>query len=177
MAKAKKPAAPARAKGPAGARKTSAANAKAATKPKKKKPSVTIGVTPPELAPGTAAARFDDSVKTPATRPTPTELAKAPWLTQDRAYRVGYYLLTHGLTEHGHEELELCNVPGSMLESASELLLHIAAYVIDDGGKLEHGEVMLVDESPLSVIGFLRVKQGRAGTDHESDVLRVVFLR
>ena len=162
---------------PRGSRKKTASKKAPTARAKRARPAVTIGVTPPDLAPGSAAARFDASVKTPATRPSPSALAKAPWLAQDRAYRVGYHMLTHGLSDHGHMELEMCNVPGALLGGASELLMHVASYVVDDGGKLSHGEVMLVDESPLAVVGFQRIKQGSKDTEHEADVLRVVLLR
>ncbi len=138
---------------------------------------VTIGITPPELAPGTAAHRLNKKLARKDTRPKPEELAKLPWLSQDRAYAAGYYLLTHGLREHAkHPEIEVCNVPGAMLPQATRMLNVVSDYVLG-GTPVAAGEVMILSEEPLSVVGFLGVPKGARGTDHDTPVLRVVFLR
>jgi hypothetical protein len=178
-APAKKPAAkPAKKPAAKPAKKPAAKPAKKpVAKPANNGPAFTIGITPPELAQATEAERFDLSVRSPKTRPTGTALTKAPWLAQDKAFRVGFYLLTHGLAAHGHPEIEMCNVPGALLEAATALLDHLGSYVVDDGAKLASGEAMMVSEDPLAVIGFERVPPGKGGTAHDVDVLRVVFLR
>jgi hypothetical protein len=138
---------------------------------------VTIGITPPELADGTNAFELNARLADMESRPDPALVAKAPWLNQERAYRAGYYLLTHGLREAaGHPEIEICNVPGAMLGSAHDLLTALADYALNEGA-FAHGEAMMVTERPLSVIGFLAIAPGERGTDHETEVLRVVFLR
>mgnify|MGYP000970555168 CR=1 FL=1 len=136
-----------------------------------------LGITPPELAPGTAAHRLNKKLARKDTRPKPEELAKLPWLSQDRAYAAGYYLLTHGLQEHAkHPEIEVCNVPGAMLPQAMRMLNVVADYVLG-GTPVASGEVMILSEDPLSVVGFLGIAKGARGTDHDRPVLRVVFLR
>lgn len=138
---------------------------------------VTIGITPPELAEGTTAFELNQELADMDSRPEPELVARVPWMNQEHAYRAGYYLLTHGLREaNGHPEIEMCNVPGAMLGSAHDLLTALADYALNEG-RFAHGEAMMVSERPLSVIGFLGVKPGERGTDHEAEVLRVVFLR
>jgi hypothetical protein len=138
---------------------------------------VTIGVTPPELAPDTPAHALNQQLASRATRPAPAELAVLPWLAQDRAYRAGYHLLTHGLRKHaGHPELELCNVPGALLAAAQRVLKDLADDVLQERS-FAHGEVMMLSATPLAVVGFLRVDPGEGGTTHDVDVLRVVLLR
>jgi hypothetical protein len=138
---------------------------------------VMIGITPPDLAPGTTAARLDKRLAARASRPRPTTLAKLPWLAQDRAYRVGYYLLTHGLRRHAsHPEIEVCNVPGVLLRAAQDLLNDAAEFVLNDG-RIKDGDTMLLGDDPLAVVGFRRIGPRQAGTVHGRPVLRVVFLR
>lgn len=138
---------------------------------------VLIGITPPDLAPGTTAARVDGRLAKRATRPGPTALAKLPWLSQDRAYRVGYYLLTHGLRRHAaHPEIEVCNVPGVLLRAAQDLLNDVAEFVLNDG-RVKDGDTMMLGDDPLAIIGFRRIGPHQAGTVHDRPVLRVVFLR
>lgn len=138
---------------------------------------MTIGITGPELARATPALRLNQKLSKKDTRPGPESLAKLPWLQQDRAYRAGYYLLTHGLKQHAkHPEIEMCNVPGAMLDNASRMLNSIAEYVLK-GHSLAHGQTMLINEDPLAVVGFMQVVPGARGTVHEAEVLRVVFLR
>jgi hypothetical protein len=138
---------------------------------------VTIGITPPELAPDTEAYDLNATLANRATRPAPEEIAVVPWLAQDRAYRAGYYLLTHGLRMHAeHPELEICNVPGALLNAAQSLLNHLADYVLNHRS-FAHGEVMMLSESPLAAVGFMTVGPHERGTVHDVDVLRVVFLR
>ncbi len=138
---------------------------------------VLIGITPPDLAPGTTAARLDRRLARRATRPGPAALAKLPWLAQDRAYRVGYYLLTHGLRRHaGHPEIEVCNVPGVLLRAAQDLLNDVAEFVLNDG-RVKDGDTMMLGDDPLAIIGFHRIGPRQAGTVHDRPVLRVVFLR
>lgn len=151
--------------------------AKAAAKRRDVFSLVTIGITPPELAPDTPAYELNGRLANRSTRPTPEELADLPWLAQDRAYRAGYYLLTHGLRKHaGHPELELCNVPGAMLASAQGILNHLSDYVLNERA-FSHGEVMMLSENPLAVVGFLKIAPQERGTVHDGDVLRVLFLR
>jgi hypothetical protein len=150
-----------------------------ATKRRRRDPRrlVMIGITPPDLAPGTAAARLDRRLAARATRPKPAALAKLPWLSQERAYRAGYYLLTHGLRRHaGHPEIEVCNVPGVLLRAAQDLLNDVAEFVLNDG-RVRDGETMLLGDDPLAVVGFRRIGPRQSGTVHARAVLRVVFLR
>ena len=138
---------------------------------------IIIGITPPDLAPGTAAHRLDRRLSARATRPRPAALAKLPWLSQERAYRVGYYLLTHGLREHArHPEIEVCNVPGVMLRAAQDVLNDVADFVLNDG-RVKDGETMMLGEDPLAIIGFRTIGARQSGTVHDRPVLRVVFLR
>jgi hypothetical protein len=138
---------------------------------------VTIGITPPELAPETEAYDLNATLANRATRPAPEEIAVVPWLAQDRAYRAGYYLLTHGLRMHAeHPELEICNVPGALLSAAQGVLNHLADYVLNHRS-FAHGEVMMLSDSPLAAVGFMTVGPHERGTVHDVDVLRVVFLR
>ncbi len=184
MATKKRGAAPAKptAKKPAakrppanGATKASAAKKKARVK--KAADVVTIGITPPELAPGTPAHRLNKRLARRDSRPGPEELATLPWLAQDKAYRAGYYLLTHGLREHAkHMEIEVCNVPGAFLGQATRVLNVVADYVLE-GTRVAPGEVMILGEEPLAVVGFLGVEPGERGTSHDARVLRLVFLR
>ncbi len=174
-ASAAKKAAPAK----AAAKKAAPAKASAKRKGKAKKAAdvVTIGITPPELAPGTAAHRLNKRLARKDSRPGPEELATLPWLSQDKAYRAGYYLLTHGLREHAkHPEIEVCNVPGAFLGQASRVLNVVADYVLE-GTRVAAGEVMILGEEPLAVVGFLGVEPGERGTSHDTRVLRLVFLR
>lgn len=139
-------------------------------------PEIRIGVTPPELSEAAAAA-FDEAARAPGTRPPPQKLAVAPWFTQGKAYTVGYHLLTHGLSDAGHPELELANVPGAFVDSAVDLLHHLASYVLE-GHRFAHGEVVKVaDEPTLGVVSFHEIAPGKGGTDHEVPVLRLVFVR
>jgi len=138
---------------------------------------VLIGITPPDLAPGTAAARLDHRLSARASRPGGAALAKLPWLSQERAYRAGYYLLTHGLRKHArHPEVEVCNVPGVLLRAAQDVLNDVAEFVLNDG-RLHDGDTMLLGEDPLAIIGFREIKPRQSGTVHDLAVLRVVFLR
>jgi hypothetical protein len=139
---------------------------------------ITVGITPPGLARGTTAARLDARFANRATRPAPEELAKLPWLRQDRAYRVGYYLLTHGLAEHAnHPEIEICNVPGAFVGRAHGLLNELADMVLNNGSVFEHGQAILLGEDPLIVVGVREMKPGQdKGNDHDERVLRLVFL-
>jgi len=138
---------------------------------------VLIGITPPDLAPGTTAARLDRRLAVKATRPGSLTLAKLPWLAQDRAYRVGYYLLTHGLRRHAsHPEIEVCNVPGVLLRATQDLLNDVAEFVLNDG-RIKDGDTMLLGDDPLAIVGFRRIGARQAGTVHSRPVLRVVFLR
>ena len=149
------------------------------TKRKRRDPRrlVMIGITPPDLAPGTAACRLDRRLSARATRARPATLAKLPWLAQDRAYRAGYYLLTHGLRKHArHPEIEVCNVPGVLLRAAQDLLNDVADFVLNDG-RVRDGETMMLGEDPLAIIGIRTIGARQSGTVHDRPVLRVVFLR
>src|SRR5437868_378564 len=84
---------------------------------------IKVGITPPELAPETDAFDLNTRLSVRDTRPTPEQLAELPWLAQDVAYRAGYYLLTHGLRQNAdHPEIEICNVPGALLNAAHGVL-------------------------------------------------------
>jgi hypothetical protein len=178
MATAKTPKSPRQAttKAPKSAGRAKASSP--ARKPARAKPrTLQIGITPPEMAPRTAALKTWRALSSDKTRPSMLEIAKLPWLAQDRAYRVGYYLLTRGLSEHAaHPELEMCNVPGAFLEAAGDLLLGIGNAILEGSLHLADGEVMLVEESPLSVIGVRSIAPGKEGTVHDAPVLRIVFL-
>ena len=138
---------------------------------------VMIGITPPDLAPGTTAARLDRRMAARATRPQGAALARLPWLSQERAYRVGYYLLTHGLRRHArHPEIEICNVPGVLLRAAQDLLNDVADFVLNDG-RVNDGDTMALGEDPLAIVGFHQIGARQSGTVHDLPVLRVVFLR
>ena len=138
---------------------------------------VKIGITPPELVPRSAAGRLNTQLSDPSTRPTPREIAKLPWLSQERANRAGYHLVTEGLRRNArHPELELCNVPGVLLADASNLLVHLADYVLNDSA-VHAGEVLMVGEEALSVVSFRDVAPKQAGTAQKEPVLRVLFLR
>ncbi|MBI5537608.1 MAG: hypothetical protein HY898_33100 [Deltaproteobacteria bacterium] len=174
----RKPAAPKAAKSKKAEPKATAAKpAKGKPAGKKAAAKVEICITPPDLAPRTTALQVFRKLASPKTRPSMTEIAALPWLAQDRAYRVGYYLLTRGLAEHaGHPELEMCNVPGVFLEAAHGILSALGNAVLGEGLRLADGEVLLADEDPLSVIGFRLIKPHKHGTIHDADVMRVVFL-
>jgi hypothetical protein len=169
-------------KTPVPAKKTPAkparkAAAKPARKPAAKKVKLQIGITPPELAEGTPAEKVFRGMASPKTRPSIEQIAKLPWMAQDRAYRVGYYMLTRGLTEAAaHPELEICNIPGAMLEASGDLLMMLGQAIINGELKLADGEVMLLAEDPLAVIGFKQIAPGKEGTVHDAPVLRIVFL-
>lgn len=137
---------------------------------------ITIGVTPPWLAPDSKAHDTYKLVANKATRPSPEELSSLPWMQQDEAYRAGYYMLTHGLQQHAdHLEIELCNVPGALVAAGMKLLNSLGDYVLG-GAKLQDGETMQMQGESLSVIGFREIAPGTSGTDHGGPVLRVVFL-
>jgi hypothetical protein len=155
------------------------ARASGSTKKPKKKTAVdliTVGITPPWLAPESMAETTYKMFGNKATRPPPEELAVFPWFRQDEAYQVGYYMLTHGLREHAdHPEIELCNVPGVFIPAATGLLNWIADYVLE-GGRLAHGESMQMSDDYLKVIAFKEIAPHSEGTDHDNPVLRVMFL-
>ena len=188
---ARKTASPARKAAPA-ARKTAPAGRKAAVpagrKAAKKEPArrnpiedITIGVTPPHMAEGTEAFAVDRKMGDRATRPGTVALSRLPWLRQDRSYRVGYYMLTHGLRQAtGHREIEVCNVPALFVRSTMELLNTIADGILNDGLKLRHGATMLIGDPSddfAPIVGFRRIRPGEHGSDHEVEVLRLLFLR
>jgi len=138
---------------------------------------VSIGMTPPELAPDTGAFKLNEKLSNRWTRPKSETLARIPWLAQDEAYQAGYYLLTHGLRENAdHPELEVCNVPGAFVTAAMRVLNHLADYVLNDG-RLHPGETTMIDREPLAVVGFLKIAPQTRGTIHDEEVLRVVFIR
>jgi hypothetical protein len=86
-------------------------------------------------------------------------------------------MLTRGLTEAvGHAELEICNIPGAMLECCGDLLMMLGEGIMKGELKLADGEVMLLNEDPLAVIGFQKIAPGKNGTLHDVPVLRIVFL-
>jgi hypothetical protein len=169
---------------PKAAKKAAPAPAKKKSAPAPKAPKrrdvfelLTIGITPPELAPDTDAHRLNASLANRSTRPSPEQIAELPWLAQDQAYRAGYYLLTHGLRQHAdHPELEMCNVPGALLKAAQGVLNHLGDYVLNQRA-FAHGEVMMLSENPLAAVGFMVVAPNARGTVHDVEVLRVVFLR
>lgn len=142
---------------------------------------IRIGITPPSMSDDSEARRVDEQLANQATRPGPIALSKLPWLRQNVAYRVGYYMLTHGLREHAnHPEIEVCNVPGVYVRETGRILNHIADYVLNSGGVLKAGETMLLspDDDPfMAVVSFRRIRPGQGGMDHGEDVLRVLFLR
>lgn len=174
--------------------------------PRKAVDLIRIGVTPPEAASHTAAARLNESLKRSETRlpvyePTALalvpDLCRLPWLHQDRAYQAGLYLLTHGLQRHAsHPELELCNVPGAFLKSAHELLNTLSDMVLA-GSVFKHGETCMIEDAPhqggpghcsacdqarsalnLAVVGFREIRPGDdSEVPHTLPVLRVLFLR
>lgn len=156
------------------------ATKKSATKKTSKPPravdTITIGITPPWLAPETMASDVYQLIANKATRPPAEELATFPWFRQDEAYQIGYYLLTHGLREQAdHPEIEICNVPGVFVGAAQGLLNWIADYVLE-GNKLDHGESMQMEGQVFSVIGFQQIEPETSGTVHDAPVLRVLFL-
>jgi len=157
-------------------RKKTKTQSKPVARKAKQKVLVRIGVVPPELVPGSKAFALDQRMRRPQTHPSATELAKVPWLSQEKAFQAGYHLLTEGLRAHAdHPELEMCNVPGAFVPEALHLLETISGYVLE-GTRLDPGEEMLLSERPLAMLAFLKVEPGKRGTEHEQDVLRVVFL-
>lgn len=141
---------------------------------------IRIGITPPSKAEDAEAQRVDARLANKATRPGPSALSKLPWLRQDLAYRIGYYMLTHGLREHAdHLEFEVCNVPGAYVRETQRMLNHIADYVLNSGRAIKPGETMQVsssDDSLMAIVSFRLIQPGEGGMDHERDVLRLVFL-
>lgn len=137
---------------------------------------ITIGITPPELAPDTEAGELHDRLARRATRPPMHIISRLPWMSQARAYRAGYYLMTHGLGEHAHHpELEICNVPGAFVGAAADMLNEIADYVLNVS-PVHPGETLQLYDDPFAVVGFRRIPPGTSGTVHDDDVLRVTFL-
>ena len=137
---------------------------------------VTIGITPPQLAPDSAALDLHRTLAIRSTRPPPEDIARLPWMQQDQAYRAGFYLLTHGLRKHAdHPELELCNVPGALLPGAQDVLNQLSDMVLR-GSIFRHGEAILLREHPLVVVGVREIAPGESGTQHDVPVLRVTFL-
>ena len=105
-------------------------------------------------------------------RPSMAELAGHAWLTQEGAVR-GCELETIGLSVYaGHPELELLNVPTSLVESAIRLLRELGTYVLA-GGELEDGDIMQMRADLPYLVGFHAVD---AGTTDSDPVLRVVLL-
>ena len=138
---------------------------------------ITIGITPPQLAPESEACALHNRIGNRETRPEPHALAELPWFAQDRAYRAGFYMLTHGLREHGeHAEIEVCNVPGAYVRATMQMLNGLADYILNDGGRFAHGETMQLSSEPFAAIGFRTIAPGESGTDHDLEVLRVHFL-
>lgn len=141
---------------------------------------IRIGITPPSLAEDSEAQRVDNRLSNKATRPGPLALSKLPWLRQHLAYRIGYYMLTQGLSEHAaHPELEVCNVPGAYVRETERLLNGIADYVLNSGKAIKPGETMMLSPEGdpfMAIVSFRRIQPGRGGMDHDRDVLRVVFL-
>jgi hypothetical protein len=157
-------------------KKAGSARTTAKKKTRKAVDTITVGITPPWMAPDTMASDVYQLIANKATRPTTEELATFPWFRQDEAYQIGYYLLTHGLREHAnHPEIEICNVPGVFVGAAQGLLNWIADYVLE-GGKLDHGESMQMEGKMFSVIGFQQIEPETSGTVHDAPVLRVLFL-
>ncbi len=147
-------------------------------KPKQaQSPEWTVGITPPELSGDESPAfAFDQRVRSRATRPTPLQLAKAPWLRQATAYQVGHHLLTHGLHRHfGHPEFELCNVPAPFVNEAVRLLNALGS-MVKNGSRFADGEVAQVAAEPLTVVGVRAIAPGTGGTEHTGVVLRLTFL-
>ena len=139
-----------------------------------------IGVTPPSMADDTEAAAFEAKLGDAATRPGTVALSRLPWLRQDRSYRIGYYMLTHGLRQAGHREIEVCNVPALYVGATRDLLNTLADHILNDGLKLRHGDTMGLGDpgSPFSsIVGFRRIRPGEHGSDHGVEVLRLLFLR
>jgi hypothetical protein len=151
-------------------------SARANKAPRRAVDTITIGITPPWLAPDTMASDAYQLIANKATRPSTEELATFPWFRQDEAYQIGYYLLTHGLREQAsHPEIEICNVPGVFVGAAQGLLNWIADYVLE-GNTLDHGESMQMEGKVFTVIGFQKIDPGTSGTVHDAPVLRVIFL-
>lgn len=141
---------------------------------------ITIGITPPEEASHTPAARLIERNKNKNTRPTPDVLAAQPWLQQNGAYQAGAFLMTHGLTEKaGHMELEVCNVPLVFVVAAAEMLNDLADMVLN-GSVFKHGECCQLDGNRVgpAIVGFRQIEPGSDPyLPHALPVLRVVFLR
>ncbi len=105
-------------------------------------------------------------------RPPMEELAANAWLTQGEAVR-GCELETIGLSVYaGHPELQLLNVPTSLVESAIRLLRELGTYVLA-GGELEDGDIMQMRADLPYLVGFHAVEGGTTDLDR---VLRVVLL-
>lgn len=61
-----------------------------------------------------------------------------------------FRLYTKGMTELGRSELELVDIPPMFLEAAEAMLLHWAAYSIDN--EIEAGSLIVGSESPITVL-------------------------
>ena len=138
---------------------------------------ITIGVTPPQMAPGTDACARRDRFWDGEARPSTEELLGLPWLNQRHAYQVGSYLRTHGLRKHArHLELELCNVPGAMIPGAMSLLNMLAEYVLNSGKELRDGQTLQLGGQYETVLAFREIAPGSDPLlPHEVPVLRVLF--
>jgi hypothetical protein len=158
-------------------KKKAAPKKKASPKKRDPKKLITIGVTPPWLAEDSDASKLLNLVAKNDTRPSPEDLSKFTWMSQDRAYQVGWYLMTHGLHEHAnHPELEICNVPGWFVPAAGDVLNELASYILNES-PLKHGESFKTNNGPYDTfISFREIAPGTSGTEHDFPVLRVLFM-
>jgi hypothetical protein len=142
---------------------------------------IAIRIVPPHVVAGSDAAVADARLDEPELRPGTVALSRLPWLRQDRALRVGYHVMTEGLTEHaGHRELEVCNVPAFFIEATVQLLHTIADGILNNGVRLRHNQTMSLahpDDELSALLSFRRIRPGEHGSQHDAELLRVLFLR
>lgn len=141
---------------------------------------VSVALVPPAGAPDSeAAARQSALVEASrADRGALAALAgEQPWLTPDRPFACGHYLVTQGLRElTGGPELEVANVPAAFVEAAAELLQSLARYLVRGQGTLMPGQVVnLGERGGVVLIAATGPDDPRAG-DHDRPPLRVAFL-
>ena len=108
--------------------------------------------------------------------------AEQPWLTPTRPFVCGAHLVTDGLHAlTGGPELEIANVPGPFVRAAADLLNAMAGFVVTNGGTLEPGQVIALDEENMVLVldGLPATGEddaGAAGGESRPPTLRLAFL-
>ena len=108
--------------------------------------------------------------------------AEQPWLTPARPFVCGAHLVTDGLHAlTGGPELEIANVPGPFVRAAADLLNAMANFVVTNGGTLEPGQVIALDEANTVLVldGLPATGDDDAGAargESRPPTLRLAFL-